>query len=69
MYDDTLPRYRDAKRDFERQYLRAALERHGGHIGHTAEAIGLSREQVHRKMSVVGLRIGARIGIVEDRAA
>lgn len=50
--EETLHR---ARSRFERDYVIAALERHGGRIGETAQALGILRPNLHRKMR--GLRI------------
>ena len=39
-----------ARRAFEREYIIAKLREHGGNISRTAEAIGLARESLSRKM-------------------
>jgi len=41
---------------FERSYLSAALERHGGNISRTAEAIGMVRQSLQQKLRELGLR-------------
>jgi len=46
---------RRARSRFEKDYVIAALERHGGRIGETAQALGILRPNLHRKMR--GLRI------------
>ena len=40
----------DARRAFEREYIISKLREHGGNISRTAEAIGLARESLSRKM-------------------
>jgi two-component system nitrogen regulation response regulator NtrX len=40
----------DARRAFEREYIIGKLREHGGNISRTAEAIGLARESLSRKM-------------------
>ncbi len=40
----------DARRAFERDYIITKLREHGGNISRTAEAIGLARESLSRKM-------------------
>ncbi len=47
---------RDARADFERSFVAAALARHGGNVSRTATAIGLSRAMLQRKMRDYGLR-------------
>jgi two-component system nitrogen regulation response regulator NtrX len=39
-----------ARRAFEREFLRARLREHGWNISRTAEAIGLARESLSRKI-------------------
>ncbi len=43
--------YRDAKRFFEIDYLKDALEMHDNNISKTAKAIGLSRRQLFNKIT------------------
>ena len=40
----------EARRDFERRFLLAKLDEHGGNISRTAEAIGIARESLSRKI-------------------
>jgi len=47
---------RAAATEFERGYLIAALQRHGGNISRTAEAIGIVRQSLQQKMRELGLR-------------
>ena len=47
--------------DCERDYLRMVLEQHGGHITHTAEALGITRKTLWEKMRRLGLQ--AREGL------
>jgi len=47
---------RAAATEFERNYLMAALQRHGGNISRTAEAIGMVRQSLQQKMRELGLR-------------
>ena len=39
-----------ARKDFERRFLLARLEEHAWNISRTAEAIGMARESLSRKM-------------------
>jgi two-component system, NtrC family, nitrogen regulation response regulator NtrX len=41
---------RDAKMDFERQFILKKLEENEGNISKTADAIGLERSNLHKKM-------------------
>jgi DNA-binding NtrC family response regulator len=42
--------------DCERDYLRMMLEQHGGHMTHTAEALGITRKTLWEKMRRLGLQ-------------
>ncbi|WP_394841128.1 sigma-54 dependent transcriptional regulator [Pendulispora brunnea] len=52
--------FSEAKRrmieDFERRFIATALERHGGNISQTADAIGMVRQSLQQKMKELGLR-------------
>ncbi|HEX2095295.1 MAG TPA: sigma-54 dependent transcriptional regulator [Longimicrobiaceae bacterium] len=41
--------------DVERALIRKALERHGGNVSHAAEALGLSRSALYRRLQRYGL--------------
>jgi two-component system response regulator AtoC len=45
-----------AKEDPERRRIVAAMEKHGGRIGEAANELGISRQTLWRKLSVLGLR-------------
>lgn len=49
-----------AKEAFEKSYLLYHLERHHWNISRTAEAIGMERSQLHRKIKSYGLSPGSR---------
>jgi two-component system nitrogen regulation response regulator NtrX len=49
--------FRDAKQDFERQYIVRKLREFGGNISRTAAAIGLERSNLHRKIRSYGLEV------------
>ncbi len=51
----TLPDFRDARSRFEREYLKRKLEAHKGSVSATAEAIGLERSHLYRKLRAYGL--------------
>ncbi|MBF0177485.1 MAG: sigma-54-dependent Fis family transcriptional regulator [Magnetococcales bacterium] len=46
---------RMAREEFERHYLAAHLQRHQGNISRTAEAVGMERSALHRKLKSLGL--------------
>jgi len=49
--------YRLAKMNFEKQYLARKLREYEGNISRTAEAIGLERSNLHRKIKSYGLEV------------
>jgi len=48
----------EARRSFERDFLAARLREHGGNIARTAEAIGIARESLSRKLKRLKLEPG-----------
>ena len=44
---------RDAREVFEREYLRAQINRFGGNISRTAEFVGMERSALHRKLKAL----------------
>ncbi len=52
---DTTDSFRTAKMDFERRYIIKKLQECDGNISKTAEAIGLERSNLHRKIKRYGL--------------
>ncbi|WP_068089349.1 sigma-54-dependent transcriptional regulator [Polycladidibacter stylochi] len=46
---------RDAREQFEREYLQAQVKRFGGNISRTAEFVGMERSALHRKLKTLGL--------------
>jgi two-component system nitrogen regulation response regulator NtrX len=52
---DATDLFRTAKMDFERRYIIKKLEEYDGNISKTAEAIGLERSNLHRKIKRYGL--------------
>ena len=49
--------YRLAKMNFEKQYLVRKLRQYEGNVSRTAEAIGLERSNLHRKIKNYGLEV------------
>jgi transcriptional regulator with PAS, ATPase and Fis domain len=47
---------RRARADFEADYIRAALVRHGGNVSRTARSIGVSRVTLQKKLRDLGIR-------------
>jgi two-component system nitrogen regulation response regulator NtrX len=48
---------RDARDDFERRYILAALKRHRGNVSRTAEALNLERSNLYRKLRTYGIEV------------
>lgn len=46
---------RDARENFERQYLLAQVSRFGGNVSRTAEFVGMERSALHRKLKSLGV--------------
>ena len=46
---------RDARRQFERNYLLAQVRRFGGNISRTAQFVGMERSALHRKLRSLGV--------------
>ncbi len=53
----TLP-LRQARENFERQYLHSQVERFGGNISRTAAFVGMERSALHRKLKSLGVHNG-----------
>jgi len=49
--------YRQAKMAFEKQYIMKMLKKYDGNISRTAEAIGIERSNLHRKIKAYGLDV------------
>jgi two-component system nitrogen regulation response regulator NtrX len=47
--------FREAKAFFEREYLKKQLAEHQGNVKKTAQAIGIERRHLHRKIKALGL--------------
>jgi two-component system nitrogen regulation response regulator NtrX len=47
---------RDAREEFERQYLGAQVTRFGGNISRTASFVGMERSALHRKLKLLGVQ-------------
>jgi two-component system nitrogen regulation response regulator NtrX len=48
---------RDAREDFERRFILASLKRHRGHVTKTAEALGVERSNLYRKLKSYGIEV------------
>jgi len=49
--------YKDARRQFESDYLIANLEENDGNISRTAEKIGMERSHLHKKVKALGIMV------------
>jgi len=49
------PSLKEARAEVERAYIRAKLAEHGGNVTQTAEAIGLDRTSLHKKIRALGI--------------
>ncbi len=54
---DQLSTFREARADFEKQYLLKKISENGGNISRTAEVIGLERSYLHRKIKSFGIEV------------
>jgi two-component system nitrogen regulation response regulator NtrX len=55
--EDTPDSLREAKTAFEKQYIAGKLKDYDGNVSRTAEAIGLERSNLHRKIKAYGLDV------------
>jgi two-component system nitrogen regulation response regulator NtrX len=46
---------KDARADFEREFITQKLREHGGNVSRTADAIGVERSNLHRKIKALGI--------------
>ncbi len=51
---------REARENFEREYLKVQIRRFSGNISKTAQFIGMERSALHRKLKMLGLSDGRR---------
>ncbi|MBC7420537.1 MAG: sigma-54-dependent Fis family transcriptional regulator [Bdellovibrio sp.] len=49
--------FREARAEFEKEYLVKKIQENGGNISKTAEAIGLERSYLHRKIKAYGIEV------------
>jgi two-component system nitrogen regulation response regulator NtrX len=53
------PSLQEARTAYERDYILRTLEEHQGNVSRTAEALGLERSHLYRKMRSLGINVGA----------
>jgi two-component system nitrogen regulation response regulator NtrX len=51
----SLPDFKEARKEFERTYLQNKLRENNGNISQTAEAIGMERSHLHKKVKALGI--------------
>ena len=56
---------REARENFEREYLKVQIKRFSGNISRTASFIGMERSALHRKLKLLGM-VDRRDGEDED---
>jgi two-component system nitrogen regulation response regulator NtrX len=49
--------FREARAEFEKEYLIKKIQENGGNISRTAEVIGLERSYLHRKIKAYGIEV------------
>ncbi|MCF8054857.1 MAG: sigma-54 dependent transcriptional regulator [Deltaproteobacteria bacterium] len=49
--------YREVRSEFEKQYIESMLKEFNGNISKTAEAIGIERSNLHRKIRALGIEV------------
>ncbi len=57
---------RSARELFEKQYLKAQLDRFNGNISKTASFIGMERSAFHRKLKLLSIHNGSEGNVAED---
>ncbi|MBW2617885.1 MAG: sigma-54-dependent Fis family transcriptional regulator [Deltaproteobacteria bacterium] len=55
---DEWPTLKAARQAFERRYIADALARHGANVSAAAEALGIERSYLYKKMNALGLKSG-----------
>jgi two-component system nitrogen regulation response regulator NtrX len=53
---------RDAREQFERDYLEAQIKRFRGNISKTSQFVGMERSALHRKLKSLGIAVSDRLG-------
>ncbi len=47
---------REARENFEREYLTSQLKKFSGNISKTAKFVGMERSALHRKLKLLGIK-------------
>ena len=48
---------KDARDEFEKQYILARLREYAGNVSRTADALGVERSNLYRKLHAYGIRV------------
>jgi two-component system nitrogen regulation response regulator NtrX len=48
-------RFKEARKQFEHDYLKAKLDENNGNVSQTAEKIGMERSHLHKKVKALGI--------------
>ena len=48
---------KEARAEFEKQYILSRLREFAGNISRTADALGMERSNLHRKLHAYGIRV------------
>ncbi len=57
---------RDAREQFEKEYLEAQIKRFKGNISKTSQFVGMERSALHRKLKSLGIAVSERQGDFDD---
>jgi two-component system nitrogen regulation response regulator NtrX len=54
--DTLLVPLKEARENFEKEYLSTQLKKFGGNISETAKFVGMERSALHRKLKILGVK-------------
>jgi two-component system nitrogen regulation response regulator NtrX len=54
--DTLLVPLKEARENFEKEYLTTQLKKFGGNISKTAKFVGMERSALHRKLKILGVK-------------
>jgi two-component system nitrogen regulation response regulator NtrX len=57
LFDRSITPFRDARAAFEREFITRALKTHDWNVSRTAEALGLERSHLHRKIKLLAIEL------------
>ncbi len=57
LFDRSIIPFRDARAAFEREFITRALKTHDWNVSRTAEALGLERSHLHRKIKLLAIEL------------